>query len=87
MHEAPCTRGERLPTGVADTATEREGVVEQRDRASRVALAQRHFRPQRLRERLERHPALLAHLCERVIERLGRLGPLTAQQQRTAQDR
>ena len=87
VHDARRARGHRLPTWVADAAPQRKGVIEQRDRASGVALAQRHLGPQRLREGLERHPALLAHPRERIVERLGRLGPLTAQQQRTAQDR
>ena len=62
-------------------------MIEQRDRPIGVALAQRHLGPERLRERLECHPALISHQRERVLEHLDRLGQLPAQQQRAAQDR
>ena len=62
-------------------------MVEQRERAFGIALAQRRLRPQCLGEGLERDPALLAHSRERVVEHLGRLRQFAAQQQRTAEDR
>ena len=87
VHKAPRARGHRLPTRVADAATKRKGVIEQRDRAIGVALPERHLGPQRFGEGLERHPALLLHQRERVVEHLNRLRPLAAEHQRTAQDR
>ena len=52
-----------------------------------VALTQRDLGPQRLREGLERHPAFTRHQRERVVEHLGRLEQLPAQQQGPAEDR
>jgi hypothetical protein len=62
-------------------------MIEQRDRAIGVALAQRQLGPERFREGLERHPTVLAHQCERIVEHLDCLRPLAAQQQRAAEDR
>ena len=51
-----------------------------------VALPEGDLGPQRLRERLERHPALLVHQRERRVERLDRLRQQPAQQRRAAED-
>ena len=86
VHEPARAGGDRLPAGVADPAAERERVVEQRDRVVEVALAQRELGPQRLGEGLERHPALLGHQRERVVEQLDGLRQLPAQHQRAPED-
>ena len=87
VDEASRAGGERLPARVAQAATERVGVVEQRDGVIVVALAQRDLGPQRLGEGLERHPALALDERERVVEHLDRVGQLAAQQQCAPEDR
>ena len=77
--EAPRPRGHGFPTRITDTAAERERVIKQPHRAVAVALTQRRLGSERLREGLERHPAVLPHQRERVVEHLGRLLPLAAE--------
>ena len=86
-HEPLGAGGHRLPARVAEAAAQRERVLEQPGRPIGVVLAQRRLGPQRLWERLERHPALPLHQRERVVEYLHRVRQLAAQQPRAAEDR